>query len=156
MKMTLQIEIAKSHTVVRNKKMNWKVLALLPALTLATAVPAYSLTNNKSQNSATATHIAQSTQQGNTMKKANAVPKLSAKHKSNHLAKRSTGTVLTVGSKGETVKTVQNSLKQQGFYTGSVNGVFDNKTRAAAIKFQKSKGLRADGIIGHRTLAALK
>ncbi|RCJ36337.1 hypothetical protein A6769_16695 [Nostoc punctiforme NIES-2108] len=150
--MTLQIEIAKSHTVVRNKKMNWKVLALLPALTLATAVPAYSLTNNKN----TATHIAQSTQQGNTMKKANAVPKLSAKHKSNHLAKRSTGTVLTVGSKGETVKTVQNSLKQQGFYTGSVNGVFDNKTRAAAIKFQKSKGLRADGIIGHRTLAALK
>ncbi|MHC5744312.1 MAG: peptidoglycan-binding domain-containing protein [Nostoc sp.] len=132
--------------------MNWKVLALLPALTLATAVPAYSLTNNKN----TATHIAQSTQQGNTMKKANAVPKLSAKHKSNHLAKRSTGTVLTVGSKGETVKTVQNSLKQQGFYTGSVNGVFDNKTRAAAIKFQKSKGLRADGIIGHRTLAALK
>lgn len=152
MKMTLQIEIAKSHTVLRNKKMNWKVLALLPALTLATAVPAYSLTNNKN----TATHIAQSTQQGNTMKKTNAVPKLSAKHKSNHLAKRSTGTVLTVGSRGETVKTVQNSLKQQGFYTGSVNGVFDNKTRAAAIKFQKSKGLRADGIIGHRTLAALK
>ncbi|MEH2255135.1 peptidoglycan-binding domain-containing protein [Nostoc sp.] len=136
--------------------MNWKVLALLPVLTLATAMPAYSLTNNKSQNPATATHTAQSTQQGNTMKKANAVPKLNAKHKSNHLAKRSTGTVLTVGSRGETVKTAQNSLKQQGFYTASVNGVFDNKTRTAVIKFQKSKGLRADGIIGHRTLAALK
>ncbi|MFN6481837.1 MULTISPECIES: peptidoglycan-binding domain-containing protein [unclassified Nostoc] len=130
--------------------MNWKVLALLPALTLATAVPAYSLTNNKSQNTATTTYVAQST------KKTNAVPKLNAKRKSNNVAKRSTGNVLTVGSRGETVKTVQNSLKQQGFYTASVNGVFDNKTRAAVIKFQKSKGLRADGIIGHRTLAALK
>ncbi|MEH2083150.1 MAG: peptidoglycan-binding domain-containing protein [Nostoc sp.] len=137
--------------------MNWKILALLPALTLATALPAYSLTNNKSQNTtATATHIAQSTQQGNTMKKPNAVPKVSAKYKSNNVAKRSTGTVLRVGSRGETVKTVQNSLKQQGFYTASVNGVFDNKTRAAVMKFQKSKGLRADGIIGRRTLAALK
>ncbi|MEH1944205.1 MAG: peptidoglycan-binding domain-containing protein [Nostoc sp.] len=136
--------------------MNWKVLALLPALALATALPAYSLTNNKSQNAATATHIAQSTQQGKMAKKANAVPKVNAKRKSNSVAKRSSGTVLTVGSRGEIVKTVQNSLKQQGFYTASVNGVFDNKTRAAAIKFQKSKGLRADGIIGRRTLAALK
>ncbi|MEH1867934.1 MAG: peptidoglycan-binding domain-containing protein [Nostoc sp.] len=136
--------------------MNWKVISLLPALILATAVPAYSLTNNKSQSSAPANHVAQSTQQGNTMKKPNAVPKVNAKHKSNNVAKRSTGTVLTVGSRGETVKTVQNSLKQQGFYTASVNGVFDNKTRTAVIKFQKSKGLRADGIIGHRTLAALK
>ncbi|WP_392532959.1 peptidoglycan-binding protein [Nostoc sp. C117] len=136
--------------------MNWKVLALLPALTLATALPAYSLTNNKSQNTATTTHVAQSNQQGNTMKKPNAVPKVSAKHKANNMARRTTGTVLTVGSRGEAVKTAQSSLKQQGFYTADVNGVFDNKTRAAVIKFQKSKGLRADGIIGHRTLAALK
>ncbi|MHC5599100.1 MAG: peptidoglycan-binding domain-containing protein [Nostoc sp.] len=136
--------------------MNWKILALLPALTLATALPAYSLTNNKTQNTATATQVAQSTQQSNTIKKANAAPKVNAKRKSNNIARRSTGNVLTVGSKGETVKTVQNSLKQQGFYTASVNGVFDNRTRAAVIKFQKSKGLRADGIIGHRTLAALK
>ncbi|MEH2026535.1 peptidoglycan-binding domain-containing protein [Nostoc sp.] len=136
--------------------MNWKVLALLPALTLAAALPAYSLTNNKSQNPATATLVAQSTQQSNMMKKPNAVTKLNAKHKSNNMARRSTGSVLTVGSKGEIVKTAQNSLKQQGFYTASVNGVFDNKTRTAVIKFQKSKGLRADGIIGHRTLAALK
>ncbi|WP_334850649.1 peptidoglycan-binding domain-containing protein [Nostoc sp.] len=137
--------------------MNWKILALLPALTLAAALPAYSLTNNKSQNTtATTTHIAQSTQQSNMMKKPSAMHKANAMHKSNNMAKRSTGNVLTVGSRGETVKTVQNSLKQQGFYTASVNGVFDNKTRAAVMKFQKSKGLRADGIIGRRTLAALK
>ncbi|MEH2063876.1 MAG: peptidoglycan-binding domain-containing protein [Nostoc sp.] len=136
--------------------MNWKVLALLPALTLAAALPAYSLTNNKSQNPATATQIAQSTPQSSMMKKPNAIQKPNAKHKTNTVARRSTGNVLTVGSRGETVKTAQNSLKQQGFYTASVNGVFDNRTRAAVIKFQKSKGLRADGIIGHRTLEALK
>ncbi|MEH2071646.1 MAG: peptidoglycan-binding domain-containing protein [Nostoc sp.] len=136
--------------------MNWKVLALLPALTIATAVPAYSLTNNKSQNPATATRVAQGTQQGSTMKKPNAMHKPSAMHKSNTMAKPSSGSVLRVGSTGEAVKNVQNSLKQQGFYTASVNGVFDNKTRAAVMKFQKSKGLRADGIAGRRTLAALK
>ncbi|MBN3962597.1 peptidoglycan-binding domain-containing protein [Nostoc sp. NMS8] len=130
--------------------MNWKVLALLPALTLATALPAFSLSNHKSQNPATATYVAQSTPQKKTIKKTNAV----AKQKSRTIARRSN--VLTVGSRGETVKTAQNSLKQQGFYTASVSGVFDNKTRAAVIKFQKSKGLRADGIIGRRTLAALK
>jgi peptidoglycan hydrolase-like protein with peptidoglycan-binding domain len=127
--------------------MNWKLLALIPALTLATAVPAYSLSNNKSHNRIAATQVAQNTQP---MKKPSAVRKVNAKRKSNH------STALTVGSRGEAVKTAQNALKQQGFYTASVNGIFDNKTRSAVIQFQKSKGLRADGILGHRTLAALK
>ncbi|MEH2196905.1 peptidoglycan-binding domain-containing protein [Nostoc sp.] len=135
--------------------MNWKLLALIPVLTLATAVPAYSLTNNKSHNRIAATQVAQNPQQGNMMKKPNAM------HKSNGMVNHSRGTAnhstaLTVGSRGEAVKTAQNALKQQGFYTANVNGVFDNKTRSAVIKFQKSKGLRADGILGHRTLAALK
>jgi|GEM_PF-2136795 len=130
--------------------MNWKVLALLPAFALATAAPAYSLSNNKSQNMTTATQIAQNP--GGTIKKPNAVQKVNA-HK-NSTANHSTA--LTVGSRGEKVKTAQNLLKQQGFYTASVNGVFDNKTRSAVMKFQKSKGLRADGIIGRRTLAYLK
>lgn len=153
MRMTLQIKVAKSHIIERNKKMNWKVLACLPIL-IATAVPAYSLTNNKSHNPTTAAHVAQNTQQANTMKKANTVQKLHAKHKSNNMANHST--VLRVGSRGEAVKKAQNVLKQQGFYTASVNGVFDKNTRSAAIKFQKSKGLRADGIIGPRTMAAMK
>ncbi|MEH1890256.1 MAG: peptidoglycan-binding domain-containing protein [Nostoc sp.] len=134
--------------------MNWKVLALIPALTLTTALPGYSLTNNKSHNPTTATYLAQSTPQGSTMKKPNAVHKLNAKHKYNSTANHSTA--LTVGSRGEAVKTAQNALKQQGFYTANVDGVFDNKTRLAVIKFQKSKGLRADGILGRRTLASLK
>ncbi|MEH2161055.1 MAG: peptidoglycan-binding domain-containing protein [Nostoc sp.] len=135
--------------------MNWKLLALIPVLTLATAVPAYSLTSHKSHNRIAATQVAQNPQQGNMMKKPNAM------HKSNGMVNHSRGmanhsTALTVGSRGEAVKTAQNALKQQGFYTANVNGVFDNKTRSAVMKFQKSKGLRADGILGHRTLAALK
>ena len=131
--------------------MNWKVLALLPALALATAAPAYSLSNHKSHNTATATQVAQNP--GGAMKKPNAVQKVNA-HKSNSMANHTTA--LTVGSRGERVKTAQTLLKQQGFYTASVNGVFDNKTRSAVIKFQKSKGLRADGIVGRQTLASLK
>ncbi len=46
-------------------------------------------------------------------------------------------------------------LKQQGFYTATVNGVFDNKTRSAVMKSQKAKGLKADGIVGRHTLAAM-
>ncbi|MEH2316297.1 peptidoglycan-binding domain-containing protein [Nostoc sp.] len=134
--------------------MNWKVLALLPALTLATAMPAYSLTNNKSHNPTTASYVAQNMQQGNTMKKPNSMQRVHAKHRSNSMANHSD--VLRVGSRGEAVKTAQSSLKQQGFYTANVNGVFDNNTRSAVIKYQKSKGLRADGIIGHRTLASMK
>ena len=132
--------------------MNWKVLALLPALALATNAPAYSLSNNRSHNMTTATQIAQNP--GSTMKKPNAMHKFNSMHKSNSMANRSS--VLTVGSKGEAVKNAQNLLKQQGFYTASVNGVFDNKTRSAVMKFQKSKGLRADGMIGRRTMASLK
>ncbi|MEH2375208.1 peptidoglycan-binding domain-containing protein [Nostoc sp.] len=134
--------------------MNWKVLALLPALALATAMPAYSLTNNKSHNPTTASDVAQNMQQGNTMKKPNAMQKVHAKQRSNSMANHSD--VLRVGSRGEAVKTAQSSLKQQGFYTGNVDGVFDRNTRSAVMKFQKSKGLRADGIIGHRTLASMK
>lgn len=134
--------------------MNWKVLALIPALTLATALPGYSLTNNKSHNPTTTTHLAQNTPQGNMMKKPNAMHKSNAMHRSNSMANHSTA--LTVGSRGEAVKTAQNALKQQGFYTANVDGVFDNKTRLAVMKFQKSKGLRADGILGRRTLASLK
>ncbi|BAY25277.1 peptidoglycan binding domain-containing protein [Calothrix sp. NIES-2100] len=126
--------------------MNWKLLALIPMLTLATAVPAYSQMNKKSQNTHT-TQVTQPTQQVNTTKKTNIAKKPT---KANQII------ALKLGSQGASVKTAQDFLKKQGIYTGNVNGVFDNQTRSAVIKFQKSKGLKADGIIGHRTLAAMK
>ncbi|BAY38389.1 peptidoglycan binding domain-containing protein [Nostoc sp. NIES-2111] len=134
--------------------MNWKVIALAPVLALAAALPGYSVTKDKNHAANTATHVAQASQKTHTAKMARSLPKANIKHQSNNVAQ--SGSIIKVGSKGETVKTAQNLLKQKGFYTASVNGVFDNKTRAAVIKFQKSKGLRADGVIGNRTLAALK
>ena len=53
------------------------------------------------------------------------------------------------------VRTVQTKLKNWGYYTGSVDGIYGSKTRAAVIKFQKKNNLVADGIVGSKTAAAL-
>ena len=50
---------------------------------------------------------------------------------------------------------MQRRLKQKGFYNGAVDGVFGAGTRDAVIAFQKSKGLKADGIVGQSTYKAL-
>ena len=59
------------------------------------------------------------------------------------------------GSSGPTVRKLQRKLKKLGFNPGRLDGVLGKKTRAALIKFQKSRRLVADGIAGPRTLAAL-
>jgi len=53
------------------------------------------------------------------------------------------------------VKTVQTKLKNWGYYTGSVDGIYGTKTKAAVVKFQKNNGLSADGIVGSKTAAAM-
>lgn len=63
--------------------------------------------------------------------------------------------VVKQGSTGATVKTVQQKLKNWGYYTGAVDGIFGAKTTAAVKLFQKKNGLTADGIVGAKTLAAL-
>ncbi len=52
-------------------------------------------------------------------------------------------------------KTVQNKLKRWGYYTGSVDGIFGAKTKAAVKSFQRKNGLVADGIVGKKTAAAM-
>lgn len=52
-------------------------------------------------------------------------------------------------------KTVQTRLKKWGYYTGSVDGIYGPKTKAAVIAFQKKNGLVADGIVGPKTAAAI-
>ena len=64
-------------------------------------------------------------------------------------------TVYKQGSTGATVKTIQTKLKNWGYYTGSVDGVFGAKTKAAVVAFQKKNGLTADGIVGSKTAAAM-
>ena len=65
------------------------------------------------------------------------------------------GAVLKQGSRGSLVKTMQTKLIRWGYLTGSADGVFGAKTKAAVIKFQKNNGLSADGIVGTRTAQAM-
>lgn len=59
------------------------------------------------------------------------------------------------GSTGSVVKTMQQKLKNWGYYTGSVDGIFGAKTREAVKYFQRKNGLKVDGIVGPKTLSAL-
>ena len=59
------------------------------------------------------------------------------------------------GSTGSTVKTIQQKLKNWGYYKGAVDGIFGSKTKEAVKYFQRKNGLTADGIVGNKTLAAL-
>lgn len=63
--------------------------------------------------------------------------------------------VLYWGSRGEDVKKVQRLLKDWGYYTGSVDGIFGERTYRAVRYFQKKNGLTVDGVVGPKTAAAL-
>lgn len=59
------------------------------------------------------------------------------------------------GSRGDTVRTIQQKLKNWGYFNGSVDGVFGQQTFEAVQRFQKTNGLTADGIAGNATLEAM-
>lgn len=59
------------------------------------------------------------------------------------------------GQTGESVRLVQQKLKQYGYFSGTVDGQFGQKTYDAVVWFQKKNGLRADGVVGDATAAAL-
>ena len=59
------------------------------------------------------------------------------------------------GSRGELVKQVQTRLKNWGYYSGAIDGIFGSGTENAVKAFQRKNGLTADGIIGKKTAAAL-
>lgn len=59
------------------------------------------------------------------------------------------------GSSGNEVKTIQQKLKDWGYYKGNVDGIFGSKTLEAVKQFQKKNGLTVDGIVGSKTLSAL-
>ena len=62
---------------------------------------------------------------------------------------------LRQGSSGAQVREIQQRLKNWGYYSGSVDGIFGSGTRSAVIKFQRNNGLTADGIVGNATAAAI-
>lgn len=64
-------------------------------------------------------------------------------------------TVIKQGSTGKTVRTIQTKLKNWGYYTGSVDGIFGSGTKKAVMYFQRKNGLPADGIVGKKTAATM-
>ena len=62
---------------------------------------------------------------------------------------------LKIGSSGAAVKDLQNKLKTAGYEVGPIDGKFGPGTRKALMAFQKSKGLKVDGIAGPNTMKAL-
>lgn len=62
---------------------------------------------------------------------------------------------LKAGSTGPQVGSLQTKLKVLGFYQGPIDSDFGKGTTKALKQFQKSKDLKADGIAGPKTLAAL-
>jgi peptidoglycan hydrolase-like protein with peptidoglycan-binding domain len=71
-------------------------------------------------------------------------------------ARLKAGDALNLGDKGGAVSALQRKLKAAGLYTGPVNGTFDQTTADAVAALQKSKGLEESGIVGGKTLKALK
>ena len=65
------------------------------------------------------------------------------------------GALSKMGSTGDEVSQIQSRLKEWGYYTGSVDGIFGTATRNAVIAFQKANGLTPDGIVGSKTLSAI-
>ena len=59
------------------------------------------------------------------------------------------------GSSRSVVTRIQQRLRDWGYYTYAVDGIYGSRTTAAVKKFQKANGLTADGICGEKTLAAL-
>jgi general secretion pathway protein A len=64
-------------------------------------------------------------------------------------------TRISLGSKGERIKRLQDLLKVAGAYSKPSTGVFDNDTLSAVKGFQSSKGIEQDGIVGEQTLMLL-
>ncbi len=68
---------------------------------------------------------------------------------------RSAETLSKFGSTGQEVRSIQTKLKNWGYYSGDVDGIYGSKTKAAVVYFQQKNGLTADGIAGPKTLAAM-
>lgn len=64
-------------------------------------------------------------------------------------------TSLKLGTTGTPVRTVQQRLKNLGYYSGSVDGDFGEATQEAVMAFQRQNGLTVDGKVGENTLAKL-
>jgi Putative peptidoglycan binding domain len=65
-------------------------------------------------------------------------------------------TTLTPGNSGRQVKRLQRALAQLGYSPGRVDGSYGPATENALKRFQQANGLQPDGVLGPKTLKALK
>ena len=70
-------------------------------------------------------------------------------------AQRAEALTYKQGATGSVVTQIQTKLRNWGYYSGSVDGIYGSKTVSAVKYFQRSNGLTADGKCGPKTLAAL-
>ncbi|NJN85033.1 MAG: hypothetical protein HC881_00245 [Leptolyngbyaceae cyanobacterium SL_7_1] len=63
--------------------------------------------------------------------------------------------VLQIGSSGNAVTEVQGILKLLGYYTGAVDGLYEEATASAVVAFQEAAGLQVDGVVGPMTWRSL-
>ena len=60
-----------------------------------------------------------------------------------------------LGSSGERVNAVQRALKNNGYYSGEINGIYDFSTRRGIKKFQLANGIEPSGEADNKTVTAL-
>jgi N-acetylmuramoyl-L-alanine amidase len=63
--------------------------------------------------------------------------------------------VLRPGHEGLDVAVLQQKLSQMNYYTGSIDGIYGNRTVQAVKKFQAENGLKNDGIFGNSSFEAI-
>jgi peptidoglycan hydrolase-like protein with peptidoglycan-binding domain len=59
------------------------------------------------------------------------------------------------GQEAEAVKKIQQSLNDQGYSAGPVDGIIGEKTRGALSEFQQAEGMQATGEVDRQTIDAL-
>jgi peptidoglycan hydrolase-like protein with peptidoglycan-binding domain len=74
---------------------------------------------------------------------------------SNSSSSSLSGVVLRQGSSGSQVRELQTRLKNLGYHTSSVDGVYGPLTAEAVRKLQRQTNISADGVFGPQTLAEL-
>lgn len=62
---------------------------------------------------------------------------------------------LKLGSKGYSVRQLQERLSEEGFFQGKLDGSFNPVTKQAVEKFQLAHQLAPDGVVGTQTVARL-
>jgi len=65
------------------------------------------------------------------------------------------GQLYKIGDRGAEVQKIQEALKNLGYFNHEVTGYYGSVTKNAVIKFQASKGLSQDGIVGEKTMQLL-